>query len=788
MASTSQLSNYQAGELERMLKEEPEKFSDEQRAEANRLLEAHAAQMTVLPGEEGAASQEQVNRRVRQDFVQNLDDAAKNALALPRGMARMPIAASNAVFNAGLEIINLSNAALSGFVGEDSPARKQLQVARNQMLAAKRATIAEQEAAFFDAYGASDTTTQKVLDSVGNLLGEIAPYAAAPAQFGSFLKTVMWNGALGSFAAASVTAEEAESLREQVKDMTYGGLVSAFVSGALNTPQGFARYGAQKVSRQLETEQAKKILQLEKNIQEVTGQPNFKFSLGQITQNPFVVGLEIGSARAIQREMQIKRIQILRDSLKMRAQSMRAAGKDPIEIVADLQETAENIIGPMRRTANKNFELGMDNVLATWGDDAIVDGSHYLDELQAAMDDLGNPLKGGHPNKVPAFMKLQERILQRYLTPYRTVKREIKLPDGSKSTVWDVVDQREFDTKVLSELSTAPHPKTNKILRFTNGNDAADWVRINNPVYGGLNSKQTRELLTSFRQVIGGEVPIWDNAFGGSQQALGRRLQSAFLTELEQGAKNPEAIGAIQSLRKVYQTDQAMMDGVRRSMLTDMLANPGQDAADDLLARMVNRKESEMVKFRRLLESNDPVLLDELRAETLDRVVRQSKMGFGRDSLGEVSFEDLGRSLIGKEGDPGSIAKGLWDEADRIHLARTGRALNVLQETHLNLFPEASASIIADTGINVVSQSKEFVTRYLLRLTTTGAGMSKALNDPAARDMFIKLANSKVGTPAYQYAAVGLAMLVAKYEADDIKAAAEAKRQQERDTDMRLAP
>jgi hypothetical protein len=46
-------------------------------------------------------------------------------------------------------------------------------------------------------------------------------------------------------------------------------------------------------------------------VQRVTGNPEFAFSLGEITANPFVVGLERNTAGTITREAQNARLQTM---------------------------------------------------------------------------------------------------------------------------------------------------------------------------------------------------------------------------------------------------------------------------------------------------------------------------------------------------------------------------------------------------------------------------------------------------------------------------------------------
>lgn len=681
------------------------------------------------------------------------------------------IGLARGAFNTALTAMDIVSAGLGPVTDPDGQVQASIEANRNKLMALKDSRVAGMEATHVAKYGAPKDATSAFVEEGGKLLGEIYPYLYLPTSMSTYVRTVLYNGLVGGVAGAA-TVDDAEGMMERIKPMTFGALTGLFASGVLNARQGFQRFAARKINAKLDTDYAKESALLEKQIQEMTVggrkiNADFSFSLGQVTANPFITGLEIGAAKEAQRASQIQRLSILRDSLKMRANHLRDQGMDAADIVADLQETAKTIVVGMRQEGNRNFGYAMDNVISTWGDEAVTSGKHYLEELQEIMAKFGDPFEGGSAGSIPKVLVEQEAILRRYVTPYRVrpaKTKKFKRRDGKEEevTVWQVVDARPLDV---------PLEQMDEVKRFNNADDAYAWTRARNAADGGLTAEQTKKLLKGFRQIAGGEVPVFEGAPAGSARNLGQALKRAFLEELETGAKNPEAIGSVHDLRKVFETNQLMIDGVKRTMLSDMLGANQQTGYDDLLQSFVNRRPTELGKVRDLLLEVEPALLDDLQVATLDRVVERSMNSRAKASLGEVDLNLLADALTGKTGAPGTVAKGLWTAAEASELSQVGRALKRLQETHLSLFPEAAGQTLSEIAINSTSRSPEFVARLLTRLTVSGSSVSKFLNDPQARKAVIEVANSAVGSPKYQMASTLLAIWMAEMVGEEHKAA-----------------
>jgi hypothetical protein len=152
------------------------------------------------------------------------------------------------------------------------------------------------------------------------------------------------------------------------------------------------------MSKQLETDLAKATLALEKEVQRVTGNPEFAFSLGEITANPFVVGLERNTAGTITREAQNARLQTMVDALKMRTNALSQSGNAD-DIAIDMHKTLTDLNTQTR--ASQNFARGLDNVIEAADGKVIVDGRTYLSKVDDLIEEYSNPELGG--NLAPAF-------------------------------------------------------------------------------------------------------------------------------------------------------------------------------------------------------------------------------------------------------------------------------------------------------------------------------------------------------------------------------------------------
>lgn len=740
----AQLTPEQVGQVYGILRDDTAELTSEERLAGEAAIAAFidttiergnisTEELQVLPPEI-------VSRMTAANLANKMQRAKEQATAPQRFVSSMSVGAAESVANLALTGLDAAAAGAKMF-GADAPIREQ----REKLLAFKQSMMDEFNATHDKFFETPETGVAQTLEFTGNLAGEVFPYLAVPASYSTFWRTVLANGLVGGVAGAA-TQEDAANMTERFRGMAAGGAADMIISGLLNGRTGAKRFSARVIENSFDSKYAEQSQVLEQQIREFTGQPNFSFSLGQITANPFIVGLEVGAARQSQRAAQIKRLAIINDGLKLRAQRLRQRGLTPAEIARDIQDATRSNLRNLQNYANDNFGAGLDNVINRFGEDAIVDGRHYLQELGRILDEYTDPRYGGSRNGAPKALVEQFEFVRDKAFPHKVTKKVVRDAEGRPVEVFEVVDTRGV----------------NKTTRHATQKEATSRSVMMNDRDGGLNAEDTQKFLAGFRRIAGGDAPVFPNAQPGTQEALARQLKRAFLQELEIGAKGngKEAVDAIQNLRNVYETDVRMIDGVKDTMLTEIFGNIRQGKADDVLETFTGRTVAEVKSARDVLEEYAPDVIDELKSRTLERVVDRS-VNTGKRSLGEVDINKLSNALVGEEGFVGSVAKGLFTEAEAADLSRVGRALQTLQETHLNLFPEASASMAQDISINLVSQSPEFVARLITRLTLTSDFMAGMLNRKDARQALVELANSKVGSQKYQMAAALLSIVVA---------------------------
>ena len=632
---------------------------------------------------------------VIQQIPQNIS-AAQRAPGL--ALANMSAGTQKTLYSAGVFAADLASA----LVPTDSAAYKAAREARESIANARTAAEAEQERFVDEQLGGQiEGELGAVVETGGGLVGEGLPAFVAPAGLSTYWRTVGYNGMLG-LGVAGVADTQAKDMRDRLSNMTIGGLSGVILAGALHAPGGLKAYSARKINRTLETDLAKQNIALEEEIRRITGDPNFSFSLGQVTANPFITGLEIGAARAVQRTAQNERIQTLADSIKLRANALSSRG-DEATIAADLQQTIASLNKQLQTRASKNFSAGMDNIVTNFGDDVIIDGKHYLSEAKRLAAEFSDPTLGG--SGAPKFLTEQIKRLE-------------------------------------STLKTK----------------------------GGLDSEATGKLLQSFRRISSGEVPTFEQAAPGSGKNLANALRKAMMESLDDtNVVNKDAVEAIRSLRKVYQTDQAQITGYNRALIKDLFggetaaANP--EAAFQTLVRRGVPSQRATVKV--LEDTNNVALLEDIRGQYMRSIVEASQVPGTQTSINRINPRKLAANLAGRTGTTGAAGKGLFGAKDSLHLKRTGEAIETLMETHLSLFPEASQGVLGDVAINVVSRAPEFFSRFLVRVFSSGRAMERVLNDPAFRESVIQVANKGLGSKAAQAAVIYMAVTLSTWEADD---------------------
>jgi hypothetical protein len=135
--------------------------------------------------------------------------------------------------------------------------------------------------------------------------------------------------------------DSAETFQDRVGDMTVGALLGIGTSAVLGAKSGFQSYASRRIAKRFDEDLARANELLEGRIRGLTGNEDFSFSMGQLTGDPFITGLEFGAAHKIQRAAQNNRIDTLVDFLMKRSNALSKRG--------DVEQIAIDLNGPTRR-------------------------------------------------------------------------------------------------------------------------------------------------------------------------------------------------------------------------------------------------------------------------------------------------------------------------------------------------------------------------------------------------------------------------------------------------------
>jgi hypothetical protein len=175
---------------------------------------------------------------------------------------------------------------------------------------------------------------------------------------------------------------------------------------------------------------------------------DFSFSLGELTANPFIIGLENQAAGATTRAAQNIRIETLVSAMRLRANKLSAQGNVD-DIAVDMNKTIIDANKRLQQRASQNYDDGLANIIDNFGDDVVIDGRHYLSETQRLLAEYADPTLGG--SKPPQFLVNQIKELDRKVYP-ATVVREV----GENGQVTGFAVRRKDDNLLIGRFERAP--------------------------------------------------------------------------------------------------------------------------------------------------------------------------------------------------------------------------------------------------------------------------------------------------------------------------------------------
>lgn len=595
----------------------------------------------------------------------------------------------------------------------------------------------------------------------GEIVGETLPFFALPATLSTYTRTVAYNTALGAL-AGGIFDQSAQNFGERLDDMTVGAAFGLGASALFNVKSGFQSYASRRFLRKFDEDLARANLELEREVQGITGDVDFNFSMGQITGDPFITGLEFGAADRLQRAAQNRRIETLVNFFQRRADALTKTG-NPEQIAIDLNQTMKTLSQETRLAAGTYYSRGVDNLIEEFGDEIVLDARGYLDKAREIAGELADPRHLGAGARVPEGLRAHINFLDQSINPFRSARRTFTDADGKSRVAYDVVDKRSGE---IIETFTGRGANLRALSK----------VELDNLEQGGLSVDDLAEVLKGNRRLAAGEQPLFENMTLGSAQNVAAALKGSLLESME--GSSSAAISRLQDIRGTYAQEMQKLNRIRNTVLGKVFGDEkAVFDADIALDKMLNRTAQQNNATREILETWAPDLLDDIKGVALRRAVENSINPAQRQSLSLFDPVKLANNLAGREGLPGTMGRGLFNAAEQQDIIKTAEAIRTLQETHIPFFERASAQQIQDTAINVISRSPEFMARWGARLLGTGRNLEFLLNDAGARTHIQNLAKAGPDSELGRMAIVYLSIVGGEGEAQAQRDEEEAQRQ-----------
>jgi hypothetical protein len=578
-------------------------------------------------------------------------------------------------------------------------------------------------------------------------MGEVAPWMAAlPASAESFTMTLAQRLLQGAAIGGSTVQGKDDTLVDRAANMSIASGIGGSTS-LLSVWPAFKKSAAKGFARSYNDVHAEQAERVEKLVQQMTDNPEFAFSLAQVTGNRTVLALEIGSAAAATKAAQNKNIGTLVTNLLKTAQRMAGTGKSAGQIAGSLRATMKQARTSIYDAASLDWRLGTEAVLAKHGDDVVVQGKTYLDKIDKLIGEAEDGLVGVGGRAGPE-LKAYRAEVDSIVNPVRAQRRTVEVagsdPRGPRRVteeVFDVVDRRSGQ-----QLATGIGEAESRKMAL-----AA------NEKVGGVTSDESLRLLKGLNKLIAGDVAIFEKASVGSNRSTGRALMGSFTDELT-AAKNPTAAADLGTLRTAYKDQMARAQAIDDTVVAaafggkKMPKEPGKR-----LDAILKGEKEDLVATREFLEEWNPQLLDDLRATHLNRIVKGSAKGGTTPAVDlQTTVTGIANRLTSTFGRSGQAGKGLHTAAVQADMLKTASALRILNNKYIKGVAPGGAKI-DDLAINVISRSPEFMARFVTRALAGGQSLERVLLDPSARKALQTLATAPLQSRKGQAAMVLMA-------------------------------
>jgi len=593
--------------------------------------------------------------------------------------------------------------------------------------------------------------------AMNTFIGQMVPFLFTPAGMTLTRATVI--GALeGGIGGGSIAAIDAKEFDETFEEMTFGALFGAGAGFGFNLPAGIRSYTGRQLAKEFDNQLAKNRLALETRIQDLTQDPDFAFSIGQIAaENPWLVGLERGAAGRLTQETQNAQMQTLVDFIEKRSSDMSAT-----QIIDDLSEAITTAGRERNALARGRYGQAVDGILVRHGEDLVMsrpNAQNYLSDLDEFIAELGDPRRINALDS-GALRKHRDFVRQK-VNPFKVER--IVGEDGKISRI--VRDTRGIEP--------------DQMFSGRGGNTrAAVYAQRQNDALGGLQAEDVVEITKGHNALLSGEASAFDAAATGSSEHIGRRLMASFSDSID--GSTGAAIEEIRNVRNVFRTEMEQVRTLKNSYLGkifgDNYQNGGVLDPDLALDQLLHIGKDGLAETRKILETYDPATLDNLRRTVMRRVMQGAREPASADVLHEVNIQMFGEALAGRGRDSniGRVGLGLFTPGEQVELIQVGKALRTLRNTFTEDVAKDTAGFAQDTAINVVSRSSEFIGRYLTRILSRGSTVEQLMIDPAARKALLSLAENPVDSTIGRVALATLAVTIGNIEGEENQEAREA--------------
>jgi hypothetical protein len=569
---------------------------------------------------------------------------------------------------------------------------------------------------------------------VAEVAGMVVPYIfAAPASAETLTGLVAKRAVQGGVMGGSVNQIAGQSLTDRAWNMTFGsgfGVLSAVPSIA----SGLKKYIARDFARNFNSANVERADAVQEAVREMTGNRTFQFSIAQSTGGRFATGLETKAAGLATKEAQNTNLEILARHIFNTAEDMSGQGRAPGAIARELRETLKTARTTIYDDASTSWSNAQRNLMEEFGDDVVIRGDDYLqkiDKLLLEAED-GLQMPGGAGNK---GLSNYRNIVDIEVNP-------VGVRQNAKGT-WQLYDK-----------------KANQWLP-TQGSDRRAVQAVadqQNADFGGIDADASLRIMKGLNNLIGGKSPIFAEGTAGSNREIGRALMGAFTDGLESPTANGRAVEAINGMRDAYKTQMARAQAIDDTVVglvfggKKLPKDPGKK-----LDAVLRQEPEDLASTREFLEEWNPSLLNDLRATHMERIYQGAKAGNLAAVDGEFAMGKFLKRLEGQMTGGGKAGLGLHTAKDQATIQATADALRIIKNKFFTGVQPGGPGI-DDMAINLVSQSPEFMARFVSRVVSTGKSFEAGMLDQTFRKSIQTIAEEPLGSELSKAAMVLLTM------------------------------